>query len=112
MVGAGHRGQNKANPLGAIGSVAAMLEYQFRSDERSGAVNAPWKRAEQRPCDGGLEAEGQAGNDRSEVGESGKLRHYESAHAVNGGSVKEHARTIIEKVWDNHVSPSSRARRP
>jgi 3-isopropylmalate dehydrogenase len=33
-------GQNKANPLGAIGSVAAMLEYSFGLKQESAAVNA------------------------------------------------------------------------
>ncbi|MEO7652596.1 MAG: 3-isopropylmalate dehydrogenase [Bryobacteraceae bacterium] len=33
-------GQNKANPLGAIGSVAAMLEYSFGLNEEAAAVNA------------------------------------------------------------------------
>ena len=33
-------GQNKANPLGAIGSVAAMLEYSFGLTEEAKAVNA------------------------------------------------------------------------
>ena len=33
-------GQNKANPLGAIGSVAAMLEYSFALKEEAAAVNA------------------------------------------------------------------------
>jgi 3-isopropylmalate dehydrogenase len=32
-------GQNKANPLGAIGSVAAMLEYTFGLTTESAAVN-------------------------------------------------------------------------
>ncbi|MGI8746708.1 MAG: 3-isopropylmalate dehydrogenase [Bryobacteraceae bacterium] len=32
-------GQNKANPLGAIGSVAAMLEYSFGLKDEAGAVN-------------------------------------------------------------------------
>jgi 3-isopropylmalate dehydrogenase len=32
-------GQNKANPLGAIGSVAAMLEYSFELKEEASAVN-------------------------------------------------------------------------
>jgi 3-isopropylmalate dehydrogenase len=32
-------GQNKANPLGAIGSVAAMLEYSFALREEAAAVN-------------------------------------------------------------------------
>jgi 3-isopropylmalate dehydrogenase len=32
-------GQNKANPLGAIGSVAAMLEYSFNLKEEAAAVN-------------------------------------------------------------------------
>src|SRR5450755_2914086 len=33
-------GQNKANPLGAIGSVAAMLEYSFGLKEEAVRVNA------------------------------------------------------------------------
>ncbi len=33
-------GQNKANPLGAIGSVAAMLEYSFGLSKEAAAVNA------------------------------------------------------------------------
>jgi 3-isopropylmalate dehydrogenase len=33
-------GQNKANPFGAIGSVAAMLEYSFGLKEEAAAVNA------------------------------------------------------------------------
>jgi 3-isopropylmalate dehydrogenase len=33
-------GQNKANPLGAIGSVAAMLEYTFGLVKEAAAVNA------------------------------------------------------------------------
>jgi 3-isopropylmalate dehydrogenase len=33
-------GQNKANPLGAIGSVAAMLEYSFGLTQEASAVNA------------------------------------------------------------------------
>ena len=32
-------GQNKANPLGAIGIVAAMLEYTLRADDEAKAVN-------------------------------------------------------------------------
>jgi 3-isopropylmalate dehydrogenase len=32
-------GQNKANPLGAIGSVAAMLEYSFGLKQEADAVN-------------------------------------------------------------------------
>ncbi|GAC1345610.1 MAG: hypothetical protein NVSMB20_21200 [Bradyrhizobium sp.] len=32
-------GQDKANPLGAIGSVAAMLEYSFGLTEEAAAVN-------------------------------------------------------------------------
>ena len=32
-------GQNKANPLGAIGSVAAMLEYSFGLTEEAAAVH-------------------------------------------------------------------------
>ncbi len=37
-------GQNKANPLGAIGSVAAMLEYSFGLTEEARAVNAAIER--------------------------------------------------------------------
>jgi 3-isopropylmalate dehydrogenase len=33
-------GQNKANPLGAIGSVAAMLEYSFGLTKEAAAVNS------------------------------------------------------------------------
>jgi 3-isopropylmalate dehydrogenase len=33
-------GQNKANPLGAIGSLAAMLEYSFGLKEEAAAVSA------------------------------------------------------------------------
>ncbi len=33
-------GQNKANPLGAIGSVAAMLEYSFGLVKEAAAINA------------------------------------------------------------------------
>ena len=33
-------GQNKANPLGAIGSVAAMLDYSFGLPREAAAVNA------------------------------------------------------------------------
>jgi 3-isopropylmalate dehydrogenase len=33
-------GQKKANPLGAIGSVAAMLEYSFGLKEEAAAINA------------------------------------------------------------------------
>jgi 3-isopropylmalate dehydrogenase len=33
-------GQNKANPLGAIGSVAAMLEYSFGLKDEAAAVNS------------------------------------------------------------------------
>jgi 3-isopropylmalate dehydrogenase len=32
-------GQNKANPFGAIGSVAAMLEYSFGLKQEAAAVN-------------------------------------------------------------------------
>lgn len=37
-------GQNKANPLGAIGSVAAMLEYSFGLVEEAQAVNCATER--------------------------------------------------------------------
>jgi 3-isopropylmalate dehydrogenase len=33
-------GQGKANPLGAIGSMGAMLEYSFGLKEEAAAVNA------------------------------------------------------------------------
>ena len=54
-------GQNKANPLGAIGSVAAMLEYSFGLKEEAAAVNAAMEKVlEQRPCYGGSQARRQA----------------------------------------------------
>ena len=37
-------GHNKANPFGAIGSVAAMLEYSFGLIEEAGAVNRAMER--------------------------------------------------------------------
>ena len=37
-------GQNRANPLGAIGSVAAMLEYSFGLTEEAAAVNRAMER--------------------------------------------------------------------
>src|SRR5450755_4269246 len=37
-------GQNKANPLGAIGSVAAMLEYSFGLSKEAAAVNSAIER--------------------------------------------------------------------
>ena len=47
-------GQNKANPLGAIGSVAAMLEYSFGLKEEAAAVDARHRSgAQQRPGDRG-----------------------------------------------------------
>ena len=54
-------GQNKANPFGAIGSVAAMLEYSFGLKEEAAAVNRAIEAVlELRPRDGGFEAERQA----------------------------------------------------
>ena len=58
-------GQNKANPFGAIGSVAAMLEYSFGLKEEAAAVNRAMETVlELGPRDGGLEARGQAGDNR------------------------------------------------
>ncbi|MBI2679585.1 MAG: 3-isopropylmalate dehydrogenase [Candidatus Solibacter usitatus] len=37
-------GQNKANPLGAVGSVAAMLEYSFGLKDEAAAVNSAIER--------------------------------------------------------------------
>ena len=57
-------GQNKANPLGAIGSVAAMLEYTFGLMKEASAVNAAiGKVLDIGPRDGGFETERQAGDD-------------------------------------------------
>ena len=54
-------GQNKANPLGAIGSVAAMLEYSFGLVKEAAAVNAAVEQGSGRgPGNRGLEAEGKA----------------------------------------------------
>ena len=41
-------GQNKANPFGAIGSVAAMLEYSFGLTEEAAAVNRAMEAGSQR----------------------------------------------------------------
>ena len=61
-------GQNKANPLGAIGSVAAMLEYSFGLKEEAAAVNAAIEAVlESAARHGRPEAQGQARNHR-EVG--------------------------------------------
>ena len=57
-------GQNKANPLGAIGSVAAMLEYTFGLMKEANAVNAAvGKVLASGPRHGGSETERQAGDD-------------------------------------------------
>ena len=57
-------GQNKANPLGAIGSVAAMLEYTFGlMKEADGCERCDRQSAGIRPGHGRLETEGQACDD-------------------------------------------------
>ena len=43
-------GQNKANPLGAIGSVAAMFEYSFGLMEEAAAVNAAMEKVLNSGC--------------------------------------------------------------
>jgi 3-isopropylmalate dehydrogenase len=43
-------GQNKANPLGAIGSVAAMLEYSFGLTAEAAAVNAAMEQVLESGC--------------------------------------------------------------
>ena len=59
-------GQNKANPLGAIGSVAAMLEYSFGLKEEAAAVNAAMEEgSQQRQRDRGPAAGGHARDDRT-----------------------------------------------
>ena len=59
-------GQNKANPLGAIGSVAAMLEYSFGLMEEAAAVNRAMEEVlNQRTRHGGPEAGRQAGHHRA-----------------------------------------------
>ena len=83
-------GQNKANPFGAIGSAAAMLEYSFGLKEEAAAVN----RAIEEVLNSGhvtadLKPKG-APATTDEVGD-----------AVAADYMKP--RTIIEKVWDNHV---------
>jgi 3-isopropylmalate dehydrogenase len=57
-------GQNKANPFGAIGSVAAMLEYTFGLAKESAAVNAAiGKGAGLGTRHGRSQIEGRAAND-------------------------------------------------
>jgi 3-isopropylmalate dehydrogenase len=48
-------GQNKANPLGAIGSVAAMLEYTFGLVKEAAAVNNASVSARRSGRDDGME---------------------------------------------------------
>ena len=56
-------GQNKANPLGAIGSVAAMLEYTFGlMKEAERRERRRRQSARIRPRHGGFETERQAGD--------------------------------------------------
>jgi 3-isopropylmalate dehydrogenase len=43
-------GQNKANPLGAIGSAAAMLDYTFHLKKESEAVNSAIGRVLESGC--------------------------------------------------------------
>ena len=64
-------GQNKANPFGAIGTVAAMLEYTFGLMKEADAVNAAiGKVLASGPRDGGLETERQARRPPIEVGKA------------------------------------------
>ena len=63
-------GQNKANPLGAIGSVAAMLEYRFGlMKEAARGEQCDRKVLESRKGHRRLETKGQA-RDHGEVGEA------------------------------------------
>ena len=84
-------GQNKANPMGAIGSAAAMLDYTFGlAKEAGGGERCDRHGARFGARDGGFETERNAGDDgRSRARRC--VKHYE-----------EHG-TIIEKIWDNHV---------
>ena len=71
-------GQNKANPLGAIGSVAAMLEYTFGLMKEAEAVNdADRQSSGVRTRDRGPETEGQACDDTTKSDRQ-LVRHYES----------------------------------
>ena len=107
-------GQNKANPLGAIGSVAAMLEYSFGLKEEAAAVN----RAMEAVLNSGsvtadLRPSG-APATTSEVGDAVCAALRAGTFGINmhrmadDSYVKEkrsmaQPRTIIEKVWDTHV---------
>ena len=91
-------GQNKANPFGAIGSVAAMLEYSFGLKEEAAAVNrAVGDGVELGPGHRGSEARRPARHD---------IAKWDNAVAERNMK----PRTIIEKIWDNHVVRSSPAR--
>ncbi len=83
-------GQNKANPFGAIGSVAAMLEYSFGLKEEAAAVNRA------------VETVLNSGRVTADLKPAGKP----ATTSEVGDAVAEaiwKPRTIIEKIWDNHV---------
>ena len=81
-------GQNKANPLGAIGSVAAMLEYSFGLKEEAAAVNAAIEAVlAQRPRDRGSATFGRARHHRT-GGRSGVRRDRLSAELTGSRSAR------------------------
>ena len=90
-------GQNKANPLGAIGSVAAMLEYTFRFEGRKPqAVNRAMEAVlAQGPRDRGSETQWHAGHHGT-----GRRSGMRGDLSFKSGI---EMKTIIEKVWDSHV---------
>ena len=93
-------GQNKANPLGAIGSVAAMLEYSFGlTEEARRSIAAMEEVLNSGRVTADLKPAGEAGaNERSRrcgVRGIGRARGLCIAMIM--------AKTIIQKVWDRHV---------
>ena len=93
-------GQNKANPLGAIGSAAAMLDYTFGLTKEAEAVNAAIGRV--------LES-GHVTADLKPKGAPATTE--EVARAVCGRIMKPRGPSI-EKIWDSHVVAQSETDAP
>ncbi len=83
-------GQNKANPFGAIGSVAAMLEYSFGLAEEAAAVN--------RAMEAGAE---------QRQGHSGPPSHWHAGHHA-----KKQEKQFVRQSKNSKSEGLGRSRRP
>ncbi len=98
-------GQNKANPLGAIGSVAAMLEYSFGLKEEAAAVDSGDRsRARERPRDRGSATFRRARHHRTGGG-SGVRRDRLSAGLTSPASAKFNLGSAIIGEEDRSRTP-------